>query len=117
MSACKSRFRASISNNSESSFLLVSSYSDFGIPKVISLLEFSENCIWFVPSAIEKRLKGVDKSAKLSYFLETMKPYLIAGQDPYKKKAKFYRLNLNVITSSRTAFIKSLAKIKEIIER
>ncbi len=88
-----------------------------GIPKVISLLEFSENCIWFVPSAIEKRLKGVDKSAKLSYFLETMKPYLIAGQDPYKKKAKFYRLNLNVITSSRTAFIKSLAKIKEIIER
>ena len=84
-----------------------------GIPKVISLFEFSEERIWFVPSAIEKRLKGPDKSAKYLYFLETIKPFLTPGQNPYKVKKKFYMLNLNVITSARKYFVATLNKLKD----
>lgn len=87
-----------------------------GIPKVISLFEISDNNIWFVPSAISKRLKGANKSAKLSYFLEAMKPFLTSGQTPYVEMRKFYKLNTNIMTTNRKSFVNTMVKIKEIIQ-
>ena len=87
-----------------------------GIPKVISLFEISDNNIWFVPSAISKRLKGTNKSAKLSYFLEAMKPFLTSGQTPYVEMRKFYKLNTNIMTTNRKSFVNTMVKIKEIIQ-
>lgn len=83
-----------------------------GISKLIALFQMSDSSIWFVPSILQSRMKGNNANAALSYFLELMRPFLIAGQSPYKDMRKFYRVDMSVITTRRTEFINALIKFK-----
>ena len=86
-----------------------------GIPGVVSLFQISTDSIWFTPSKLQTTLKGPKAKPALSYLLESLKDFLIKGQNPYKVMNKFYRLDFSVINTKRTEFISALSKFKEIV--
>ena len=86
-----------------------------GIPGVASLFQISTDSIWFTPSKLQATLKSPKAKPALSYLLESLKDFLIKGQNPYKVMNKFYRLDFSVIHTKRTEFISALSKFKEIV--
>lgn len=86
-----------------------------GIPGVVSLFQISTDSIWFTPSKLQATLKSPKAKPALSYLLESLKDFLIKGQNPYKVMNKFYRLDFSVINTKRTEFISALSKFKEIV--
>lgn len=86
-----------------------------GIPGAVSLFQLSTDSMWFTPSKLQAILKGPKAKPALSYLLESLKDFLIKGQNPYKVMNKFYRLDFAVINARRPAFISTLSKFKELL--
>lgn len=86
-----------------------------GIPGAVSLFQLSTDSMWFTPSKLQATLKGPKAKPALSYLLESLKDFLIKGQNPYKVMNKFYRLDFSVINARRPAFISTLSKFKELL--